>query len=108
MQVPASTRRPQSVDLGPRELTQYGQSVRNGSIEEAIGAGSPCRYCPAGLRPLDDAQQLHRRHRIFVAAALKPRGAGFIRFPTPPYGPRAAVHALLWAIHSPYLARSPT
>src|SRR5260370_41796497 len=48
MQFPASTRRPQSVDLGPRELTQYGQSVRNGSIEEARGVRRTCHSCPAG------------------------------------------------------------
>src|SRR5260370_41041815 len=91
MQFPASTRRPQSVDLGPRELTQYGQSVRNGSIEEAIGAASPFRYCPAGLRPLDDAQLRHRRHRIFLADAPEPRDDVVIRCRSGGYLPRAGV-----------------
>src|SRR5260370_9777750 len=106
MQFPASTRRAESVDLGPRELTQYGQSVRNGSIEEAIGVGSPCRYCPAGLRPLDDAQQRHRRHRIFVADALEPRGEGLIRFRSGAYRPRAGVHAHVGSIRRRSLTRS--
>ena len=106
VQFPASTRRPQCVYLGRRELAEYGESIRNRCIEEAIGIGTSCRPSPTKLGPLYDAQQRHRGHRIFAADSLEPRGEGLISFRSGAYRPRVGVHAHARSIRSRSLTRS--
>jgi hypothetical protein len=108
VQFPTGRRRPECICLGFRELTENGESVRDGLIEKTIRFASPFKCCSSIGFSLDDTQQQHGAHRVFVADALEPRGQGLITLRSRAYRPNGGIPGHTGSIRSRSLTRSTT